>query len=559
MPRGVRSNKLPVIQVGDFTGGLQSNADPADLPLNASPDCENVFAQSGQLYGRLGHIVRAAGLPAAADGGAFFYDRNGDRRLVVFSNGNIYDLSSSFTVNSVATGVYTAGNPVTSAVLNRILYFSDGETIHTSGLNQSGIRYYDPFTSTSAAPLLVSSGSANTIPTPACKVLRAIAGSLFLANIKYVGGTYAKDSGMWSNVNDPTTIISTNIFAVGQGQGGDINCVVPLGLQSESVLPDQGIFIGKTEYGCYILTGALSVATLSEERLNIPDGIKDGESAQFITGPNGPGVVVFLGNSRRVWYTDGLKHDELSKDISKELAFCVTDRLSVSSSARFTSVKNDQDFHYVLDCGYDANGRSTQFCYDWDLKRWFRYRGWPSGYWIAARDANSQPAMYVLDRANAHLSQANAGTDDNGTDIAPYWWTPWIHAGDQYLLKIWRMVHVCYRTNGATITINARVRQGEGHTASTSIAITEASDNSAVWDDSTWDSAIWALSILGDFTNYQKEARLMRASSANDGTYHALRGPDIQLKISRSSAGGIFNIFSFGVEYIARGRKRAAS
>lgn len=548
--------KWKPIEIADFSGGLVSETDASDLALNQSPDCENVKFAPGRLLGRLGWISRYASVAANPDGIFFFYDSNNARRLAVFANGNCYDYTTVGAPVLVETGSYTAGNRVTATILNNKLYFSDGTTIHTSGLDQSGIRIYDPPTSMSATALLISSGSGGTIPTPAAKCLTTYAGSLVLANIKYVGGTTAPHSVLWSNVNDPTTIIGTNIFAIGGGQGGEINSLVPFGVSSVGVSPYRALFIGKSQVGIYQLKNSLSVSDLSEVLINDPVGVLNGDTVQYIPGVDGEGgFIAFLGTDYKVHWTDGIRSGELSKTINEQLVQAVADRFAVSANAKFYSVRNDTDSMYVLDIGLDAQSNPIHYCYDWQMKAWTRYRGWPSGYWCAAKDAASQNALYCLDKNGTNLAQANVELTDNGATIAPYWKTGYLHAGDQYLDKNFKWLYVSFRTDQGNITYTAQTNQAEGHTATGTITIDPATDDSAVWGTAIWGSSVWAAGGLGNFTSYKRRSRLFVQTSGLDGSRETLKGTDVQVKISTSNTAR-FEVLGAMIEFAGRGRKR---
>ena len=555
-PRTIRLTIRP-ITISDFSGGLVSNVDAADLEANQSPDCENVKFSPGRLIGRLGWVAWYTSVAANPDGIFFFYDSNEARRIVVFANGNCYDYTNMAAPTLVETGSYTAGNKVCATVLNSKLYFSDGTTIHTDGGGgQTGIRIYDPPTSTSATALLLTSGTTGTIATPACKQLTTYAGSLVLGNLKYVGGTTAKHSVLWSNVNDPTTIIGTNIFAVGGGQGGEINSLIPFGVSSVGVTPYRALFVGKSQIGIYQLKGSLSVSDLSEVLINDPVGVLNGDTVQYVQGLDGEGgFVAFLGTDYRVHWTDGIRSGELSSNISDELSQAIADRFSVSSTAKFYSVRNDDDQMYVLDTGVDGSGNTIHFCYDWSLKAWTRYRGWPSGYWCAVKDGSSQNALLCLDKNGTNLAQANVGLTDNGTTIAPYWKTGWLHGSDKHLDKNFKWLYVRFATNSGNITYTAQSNQGEGHQATGTQTITAATDDSAVWDTAVWDSAVWAAGGASNYTAYHRRSRLFVQTSGLDGSRETLKGTDVQVKLSTSNTGH-FEVLGAMVEFQPRGRKR---
>lgn len=553
---------LPVF---DFTGGLNSEGDPHDLPTKSSPDCENVRFRPGRLIQRDGWIERAD-LPNDGDGVAFFYDGNGARRLVTWANGNMYLVNDDFSLTVILSSAYTAGNRITWTTLNKILYWSSNE-IWTN----SGIRYFDPTVTTSDSPKVVSSGAVSSIDTPGCKCLTSYAGSLVLANLKYVAGTLAVHSVIWSNVNDPTTILGTNLFSIGQGFGGEINSIQPFGVSSVGVTPFRSLFLTKSEFGIYLLKGALAPASLEEVLINCPTGCLDGATVQYIPGSQGQGgFMAFLGYDRKVWWTDGINADELSGPIRKELAQAVSDRFSISASAKFTSIRNDTDFLYVIDIGRDgaATPSSVAYAYDWELKVWTRYRRWPTGYWTQARNSNSENVLYCV--TDEHLAQANSGITDGGDGtadattggqaIAPYWTTGWLTAGDIDLYKIWKWIYLNYRTTeGGNCTIAARCKLGTGSVASATVTAAEAPmTDAARWDVAQWDVATWVLGSSANLNAYKARARLKLATSGLDDSPESLRGSDCQVQIGTSEKKP-WELLGFELFYLPRGRRRVAS
>lgn len=556
MPKqvGMKGNLDDVMQryvVTDFSGGLNSELDKGDIPENTLADCENVKFYPGRAVGRDGYIERITGLSDNGDGVFFFYDSNGNRRLVTFANGNLYD-TTDFTATLVASGVYTAGLRVCAAVLNSILYFSDGETIYNNGSDDSGIRYYDPATSLVTAPGLMSSESVGTIPTPACKVMLSYNGALILGDIKYTGGTYSHDAVMFSNTNDPTTIYGTSIYQLSQGQGGRVNCLVALGVASVGITPFQAIFVGKSEQGVFLLKGALTVSDLSSTIINAPVGVLDGASAQFIPGPDGSGYVIWLGTDRRVWYTNGVISQELSASIRTELAAAVSTAIS-SGTYKFTSARNNADYLYMLDVGSDV-----QYCYNWDLKNWTRYRGWPSGYWCSGKDSSSQDVMFVVD-SEARLCQANIGLTDGGEAIDPYVETGWLNVGDSEVLKVWRWLYVAYRTDQGQVDFVATPNLGVGTPATGTLTptIVETNTSDLVWGVGLWGEAVWGGVGVTQFAPYKSKKRITVPVSGTSER-ELLKGYDVKMRFTQSVSGARFEILGFALLYTTRGRIRVA-
>lgn len=560
MPKKLIDGMLK-LDLPDFIIGLVSDTDYGDLQPNeagslGSPDCENVYFAPGRMIGRRGYIVRNSALPGAGDGAYYFNDSNGARRLAVFSNGNLYEMMSH-SLTLVASGVYTAGNRVCAAAQSGILYFSDGETIHSSGGNQSGIRYYDPVTSAVAAPLLVSSGTAATIATPACKAICFYNGQILIGNIKYVGGTYAKDSVLWGNFLDPTTIVGTNIFRVSAGVGGEINCLVPMGIATSGISPRQAVFVGKNIQGVSILEGALSVSDLSEKIINAPVGVLDGYTTKFIPGTEGSGMVLWLGTDRQIHWTNGVNSDVLSNPISKEFSQAITDRLSANTDARFHAVRDWNNNQYILDTGIEqSSSKAVAYVFDWQHKYWSRYKGQCTGFWAEAKNDNSENVMYCATADS--LAQFGVGLYDNETAITKYWNSGWLSMGDAELYKQYLWVFAAFRTDTGSVTIRATTDQGTGNYAETVLTPSSApvgDEGDLVWDAGNWDEKNWAAGGGISQPPYKLKKRLGKTNA--DGTKGLLGGYDVQVKISDSST-AYFEILKCALLYKLRGRRRAA-
>jgi len=551
--KGSLDDVMQVVNMPDFSAGLMSDYDVADLPANASPDCENVYFRPGRIRGRSGYVVRNASIPALADGAKFFYDSGGARRLVVWAYGNCYDMTDH-SLTLVKTGAYTAGYRVCSAELNGILYFSDGETIVGGA---SGIRYYDPVTSTSDTPVLTSGGGSGVIATPACKAMAVYNGSLVLGNIKYVGGTYAKDAIQWSDVLDPTTIRGTNIFRVGSGAGGEINVVEPMGVSSVGISPFQALFIGKSEKGVFMLKGALAPDSLSETMIQTSVGCLDGYTAKFIPGPEGSGLVIWLATDRQLHWTNGVTSDILSEPISIELSQTIADRLTNGSTTRFAAFRDWNLYHYILDTGADSYGNNVHYVYDWKNKNFTRYKGWPSGCWAEAKDTNSQDVTYCVDDTN--LSQVGVGVQDNATNITKYWYSGWIAAGDSEIWKIWKWIYAAFRTDEGTLTVTATCNMGQGLSSSLTLTPDTSSANAGdlIWDSGNWDEGSWAAGSGVTQTPYKVGKRLTVDTTNLDGSKGLLGGYDCQVKLSDASVNH-FEVLGFKLLYLPRGRRRVA-
>ncbi len=531
--------------VTDFSGGLNSEGDPHDLDLNTSPDCQNVkITRDGRLIGRFGWVERVASLPAAPDGLAFFYDSAGNRRLALWADGNLYEVSN-FTLVAIASSIYAAGQRIAWTTLNGILYFSDGVTI--SGA--SGVYYWDP--ASPANGYLASSGTPGTIAAPACKVMTTYAGSLVLGNLTYHGsGITANDTFIWSNVNDPTTIVGTNLQRVGAGAGGHINCMLPLAVANVGVSPFKTILVGKSEFGIYAYSGALG--QLAEIIVNCPTGVRDGETLRYIPGPDGSGYACFLGTDNKVWAVNGTQAVEISNNIRTELGEAIETSLADSPYQRITSVINTKDFQYVLDIG-----RNIHYVYHYDKKAWTRYSGWPSGHWTEARNSAGAYNLYCADRTALTMKEANLSLKDGSASILPYWKTPFIHAGDSEMLKTWKWIYAAFRTNNGNVTVQATANLDSGVTTTKTMTPASVLNGAALWDAAVWDTALWGAGGTS-YGIYKKKARLSVSTSGLDGSAESLRGYDVTIKLS-TTADQYWEMLGFSLLYLPGGRKRVAN
>lgn len=537
--KAVLDDALLALQIKDFAGGLNSEADPQDLAPNESPDCQNVkFTKDGKVIGRAGYVVRVGSVPSQPDGIAFFYDSLGRRTIALWANGNLYDCSG-YSLALVAGAVYTAGNKIAWTTLNDILYYSDGAI---------PLRQWNPGLATEAA---VATGAG--IAPPAAKVLATVDGCI-VAGATTVSGTYEPHSLRWSNVADPTNWSGTAAQKLGEGQGGEINSILPLSVSSSGVSPYKAVFVGKSQKGIFVMKGALG--SLEEVLVNAPTGVLNGSTVRYVPGPDGSGYVMWLGADNRVWFTNGVYSGEVSSRVRSEIQDCIFNRLAANPKAVFSASVNYQDFQYVLDLGM-----GTQYCYDYDRKIWTRYQGWPSGYWCEGKDGNGQHILYCADRINNTLSQVNLGVTDNGTAIAPHYKTGYLHAADPEQLKVWKFMYVAFVTDTGDIDYEVTPNRGTGTPATGTISAEAIAATGALWDVAIWNTDVWDTSVVAGYNNYKKKSRLKVPTTGLDGSVESLRGGDIQVKLAlgEDTPAGHFEIDSVTLLFLPRGRKRIAA
>lgn len=524
--------------IGSFDGGLQSDVDPSDLPISASPDCENVrFSSMGSLEGRDGwSIVQAIVNGTLVDGQNRFFDTNDSECIVIFANGNLYDVSNSRT----KAGVYASGTRVASTVLNGELIYSDGDTLYN--VNTTGLRYYNPATNTDN--YITSSGSPGTMGPPAAKALTTYQGCVLAGNCKFVDGSLHPDSVCRSNVADKTSWIATEEHQVGYSEGGKINCLIPFSLSTESITPQRCVFVGKDGTQVYALNG--SPGSFEEIQIRCSVGVLDPGTVSAI--PMGDGAaVVFLGTDSQFWATNGVTAQPISdKKIRKELREWVRDQYAADPEARFYAARDFAHYLYVANVG---GGR--HYCFDWDRQVFTRYRGWPDGPMIESRDSGKQPILYNFSPVEGSIKQIKLddGDTDNTTAIRPYWASGYLrgeageggtNAGDPSTDKLWYYAILDYATEDTDYQIEFTTNRGRGPsctvefpTPDTAVATTSGA-HAAVYDTDVYDdpNAVYdgAVTEPGVYTEYRVKKRIKY--TARNGRLGILQAQDLQCKIS---------------------------
>lgn len=519
--------------IGSFDGGLMSDVDPTDLPISASPDCENVrFSSMGSLEGRDGYsLVQQVAEGGRIDGWCKFFDSADNPCLVAFVGGDLIDITNARTFSSV----YASGVDVTCTPFLGELVYSDGETIHDDGTNQSGQRYYDPAGNTEG--MNISSGLALSMGPPAAKWLTTYQGSILAGNCKLTDGTARPDSVYACNVADRTTWLGAQEHPVGYSEGGKITCLVPFSLSTDSISPTRTVFVGKDGTQIYALKG--SVGSFEEIQIRASVGVLDPYSVSTI--PIGDGaVVVFLGTDKQIWVTNGVTAQPLSdQKIRKELNQWITQRIAEDPAVRFYAARDFAHYMYILNVG---GGR--HYCYDWNRQTFTRYRGWPDGPMIEDRDAVLQQILHCFSVVDETVKQykLDDGTSDIGTAIAPYWKSGYLrgsatdsggNAGDPTMDKLWYWAVLEFSTDTGQYQINFTSNRGRGPSTTVLFEgedVPEADPDGGVWDESEWDEANWQEGgLFGTYTEYRRKKRI-KYTAAN-GRLGVLQCQDIQVEI----------------------------
>jgi hypothetical protein len=421
--------------MNDFSGGLNTYVGALSLPLNASPDMLNVLPLPGRLKYR-GGSLRASALPYTTDQAYDFYDTTDAKHQAVFAGGNIYDTVGG-TPALVLANAYTAGDRVGVCTVRGVLYWST-QTI--------AIQYWNPATSATGA--VVKTGSSDV---PCSPYLFVYAGSIVALGVNYVPATpadYQPTVMGWCVPNQVGNWAAASSQAVGPLiQGATLEFGIVLGIANTGVPPTRTIVVGRSDVGLIAYTGALG--SLQENAINCPVGCRDGASAVFCPGADGFGDVIFLGSDGQFWKTNGINAIVASLDIQTTLQMQVQ---NAPAGGRFWAGYNQQQSYYFCNVG------SFQFVYKWDIKKWALFTGWPNGVVLNTTDIHGVPALFIASSDPAILGYYQIAVPQIGDrDTVPsiYYRTPWLHAGDPELLKIWSWITLLAYNTGTRYVVTA--------------------------------------------------------------------------------------------------------
>lgn len=557
-------DSLDELVLSGMDAGLMPDLDGNDMPVDGAAACSNImFDENGSFQSRLGWVRRfqvMTGADVTIDGAAEFLDSTRSQRRVVWANGNLYDCTTMDAGSIVEhSGVYASGSAIAWAAMYGELVYSDGVTIGTgSGGAQSGCRVYEPIDNTDA----VLEGEVGDLFTeiPAAKAMCTYDSCLVLGNLLFPDGTRAPESVVWSRVGDVRGFYATSQRGVAIGDGGQIVALQPFTLSNENVAPSNGIFVGKDGSCSFSLRGPVS--DLEEIRIKSSTGVIDGNTVSFIPYTKG-GVVVYLGNDRQFYVTNGVTADSIVEDrIRKEVKEYINERLSANPTQRFYAGRNYLNNQYVCNLG---GGR--WYAFDWNRVRWTRYDGWPDGAVLETINSSRQHQLYILelDRVTeapslaVQMCQMNSSRADNQASINPYWESCWLrggigqngeNTGSINKSKLWYFCTLDYATDFGAIKLEFTPNQGQGATQSYVIPAfaqnSAAEYDSAEYDDSTYSGA-------GVLVPKTVRFRIPRVNSR--GEKSIFQGRDIKVRISldESTPQALFKVNSLSLAFTERG------
>ena len=443
-PKGMLEDSYQRLLLNDFSGGLNTYTGAISLPSNASPDMLNVIPTPGRLRYRGGYNSYSP-LTHTADQVCDFYDTAGTHHYVVWENGAIVDVYTGAEVAVTSNG-YTAGQRVGCCTISGVLYWST-QTVP--------LQYWNPVANTHGA--VVQTGAT----TPPCSpYLFVYAGSIVAAGVNYVPATpadYQPTVMGWSVPNQPGNWDAASSQAVGPLiQGATLEFAIVLGVANTGVPPTRTIVVGRSDIGIIAYTGALG--SLTENAVNCPVGCKDGASAVFCPGSDGFGDDIFLGTDNQFWKSNGINAVVASLDVQNLVQ---TQASYATAGSRFFAGYNEEY------CYYFCQVNTYQFVYKWDIAKWTVFTGWPSGPLLNTTDSNGLPALFVASNISTQLGFFQIGLDrkdDNGTPPSVYYKSPWLHAGDPELLKVWHYLALLAYNTGTTyqVTVAGLARSNDG-------------------------------------------------------------------------------------------------
>lgn len=481
LTKGVFDDALPTLSVKDISGGLNTMDGALSLASNQTPACSNVIGFPGRtLYigGYNSYTPLDAGVQS--DGGWQYYDTNGAKHIIVWAGGNMYDTVNGIKT-TIATSVYLAGQNIGKIDQNGMLYWS---TLTVP------IQVYDGVTTVP----VISSTMTGVVAIPASDYLTSYAGSILAAN-PTIGGIKNPGAILGSNVNDPTTFIGANLTQC--GSNNYIRFLIPMGVAAVGIPPTSSVMVGGAQT-LILAQGAFNSFKLND--VNVTEGCKDGQSAEYIPTGDLLGAVMYLGNDNQFWWTNGITSECVSKQNLDFFNSLIQSSQQNNPNQKFCGGYNARYQYYICDLG-----TNQQLIYRWATKAWYMVNGWPSGVYINGTSGLGFPQNYVASNTTASTSLPSAvyavGQDNafmGGVVPSIFFNTALLHANSPDMDKEWQWVTLLMNNIvPAAYNITAvGLPVADAYTPTTNtlrfsnpaqIAYMQA----ATWDVSKWDASTW--------------------------------------------------------------------
>lgn len=397
----------------DFTGGLNTDAQPYLVGNTECRDCRNVLSTSrGSVVKRDGCSSFGLAPTVSNIDSLYGVEATSPRFLVgVTADFGLFKMDTAGVSSSIKGALSITNSrwefiqaPVTTGTVQGPVYGANGvdAPIHWTG------------TGNAAAWTL----TAGTIPNP--KYLAYAGNRVFMANLSASAGLYGtlSDPGSafcFSDIGNPRTFPASNIVLLDPGDGDAITGVGKVG-------PYLLVFKRRKTFVIY------DTDTGANRRLS--DSVGCCSHRSIAETPRG---TFFLTQDRGVYSTDGQRVKLVSDKVSPTLA-------SVTASLRDTCAGAYFNDHYYLSVALTGSlDRVLDF--DFDLESWWVHDTTVPRQWALWRATNSLDLYGAAGSQRVLKMYVSGIRQDNGVNFESYWKGPWQTFGAPFLRKRMRQVH----------------------------------------------------------------------------------------------------------------------
>ena len=450
------STKLQTIHLNDFTGGLDTYNPAAELPINTSPDLDNITVLKNGLKKRQGDVEFNGTIMSGGgnvQGLGYFKPTSGTEYLVSICGAKTFKSDSLDGTMDDITGVTTSTGQDyiwTHSILNNL-------SIWVGGNREAPIKW---------------NGAGNTA---------ALGGS---PNSGSFGFTTRDRMFIGSTAANPSTLY-WSILANPEDWSGT-------GSGSQTVVTNDGDeLIGGTPLNndVTLLFKKYSIHQLITQTAPFP--IKPLNIGMGCVGKNAlvqaKGLVYFVTNEPRMKATDGYQIFDFPNSIDDLWDGLTKSRLPYIQGIYYPVLNQ---IHWY--CSYGSSATANNYCIIWDLnyKCWLRYTtGYDinvaclaSGYRLMGGHTNGK--IYEKDKSATYLdaSESNAGV--NG-----YWYTSWIRGKSNQSVLHPRYMDINYEAQSAIGSIN--YSYGFNYLKDSNAGYFSSITTGSLWGTGVWDTDVW--------------------------------------------------------------------
>lgn len=449
----------PVIKFDDFTGGLNVLDPEHLLPLNTSPDCQNINLLTRGWERRNGDTAfNGNSLGSAVTGLGYVRFSGGTESLTAVAGSGFYTSNGLTGTMATATGAAT----ITAGFRWRPVVYNDLQIWF-------GGNYDSPFTYSGTGTAALLGGS----PPSAL--------SAFAANNRVFAMSTSNNQSRiyWPVLGNPSDWTGTGSgnADVGKNDGDELLFGVPVG-------PDVALlFKGNSTHRMVLTRAPFPI-------YHLQTGIGAVGRDAYV---NVNGEVYFITPSLRMKSTrDGVNFTDYSSAIDP--IWDATNRARSSEIRGVYYQKRDQIHWYVS----SSSSSENDLCLIWDLryKCWLRH---PTGY------AVQSPCIVQNDRLfGGHTDGIIYEKDMDGTgtdaseanDVVDAWWRTPFKGTDELSAVVqphWIDFVCTARSTDVTVSYGFDYAQDQG---SMTVALQGQIDPSQYWDVAVWDVSTWPSEFL---------------------------------------------------------------